>query len=209
MFTNEQIRTAMEGLVKAKGENHTSFGRYADPMTNQGACFLGALCEFMGRAVPEEGTAAANVLGAGRVSEDMGVAFTIAQALNDAHFEWKYVLMGVDHALALGKEALSRNGGCPCGCTTTNYTVVLDEVKRRRAMDQMKASRTPAVANGGIITKDMIPPIGKITFDLGGITTFASAMQEFTISMNSVSGTLSKFAVPTYVPAQKDHALVA
>jgi hypothetical protein len=209
MFTNEQIRTAMEGLVKQKGENHTSFGRYADPLTGQGACFLGALCQFMGRGIPAEGTSATNVLGVGAVSRHMEVAFAVAQSLNDSHFEWKYVLKAVDMVIATPEERLFKETGanCPCGCTSSSPNVrqIMDDIRAIRMIDHTRERKQgPLMANGGIIQ-----PIGKIALkdlDFSGIVTFSTAMNELTVSMSNLVGS---FSTPTYVPAQKDHALVA
>src|SRR5678816_285463 len=138
MFSNEEIRTAMDGLVKQKGEDHKSFGRYADPMTGKGACFLGALCEYMGRTIPAEGIPADAVLGVNALTPEMGRAFQVAQYLNDQHFEWKYVLMGVDLMLAKGNVGEYSTKGCPCGCNIPLGIVaqVAEEVRQVRALDK-------------------------------------------------------------------------
>jgi hypothetical protein len=207
MFTNEQIRTAMEGLVKKKGENHTSFARYADVLTGKGECFLGALCEHMGFAVPKEGLAAADVLGTGNISAEMGSAFQVAQTLNDSHFEWKYVLLGVD--LSLSKFKMTHASKCPCGCgLSRDIRPIIDEVTRIRALDRNNAPAFSSI-QGSFATGGYITGAGqKVTIDLSGIT---STMNSLTYSLESLSASFGAFT-GSFAEAsltKKDHTLVA
>jgi hypothetical protein len=204
MFTNEQIRTAMQGLVDKKGENHASYGRYGDPVTGEGTCFLGALAEYMGFAVPGEGTPARSVLGISAVSPEMGDAFYVAQCLNDAHFEWKYVLLGVD--LALDPKRLSKPvNGCPCGCgVSKDFTDVLDAVKRRRALDGVGMPRD----FGGFVSGGFISTTGIKIKDVS-FTNAIGSMGSITFNMTATAGSFAQLEKALSVPAQKDHALVA
>jgi hypothetical protein len=143
----------------------------------------------------------------------MEVAFSVAQSLNDSHFEWKYILKAVDMVTAMPEDALFRQkkSGCPCGCTATTPDIarIMNGIRAMRTMDKNRERGMQGpLANGGVITKSMIPAGGKITFDLSGVTALSTAMQEFTISLNSLTTTFSTPAY-AYVPAQKDHALVA
>jgi hypothetical protein len=220
MFTNEQIRKYMGGLVEKVGEDHTSYGRYSNPMTGKGACFLGALCEFMGFKVPEEGISAGHVLGKNVVSPEMSVAFGVAQSINDYRMEWKYVLMGVD--LALEGLRKSQYQPCPCGCGLTgDVQGVVNQVRSRRALDKNAEYEARAIspslsaplwATGGIVT-GTFPSIEKYP------TSFTSASLTGPFSGMSVSVTSSTEAIEKAIallngqmaalPKQKDHALVA
>jgi hypothetical protein len=212
MFTNEVVRTAMQGLVAEKGERHTSYGKYMDPMTGKGACFLGALCEFMGMAIPHEGSRARDVLGKGAVSREMGDAFSVAQALNDAHFEWKYVLLGVDLTLKVSPSLPL----CPCGCgVSEDFSGILDEVQRRRALDRTKEPTYPGIsayASGGIITGGIMPTFASTSSMAQSFSALSVALADFTEACNAVSmysgATYPKTVMPVVV-TKKDHALVA
>jgi hypothetical protein len=208
MFTNEQIRTAMEGLVKQKGENHTSIGLYTNALTGKGECFLGSLCEYMGYALPKEGTRARDVLGVDGVSVAMGNAFQVAQSLNDSRYEWKYVLLGVD--LAMGVSPMIEAVICPCGCgISQNYQPIVDEVKRQRDRDKgmeyaTRNSLPQSFATGGYITGAG----QKVTIDLSELT---GTMNSLTYSLDSLSASFGAFTT-SYAGApvaKKDHALVA
>jgi hypothetical protein len=216
MFTNEEVRTAMTGLVEQKGEGHTSYGKYKDPLSGKGACFLGALCEFMGLAIPAEGTTAGQVLGAGAVSVEMASAFAVAQCLNDAHFEWKYVLLGVDLTLKVAPITEP----CPCGCgVSKDFTPILDEVRRQRSLDKSKEPMNPglsAYVTGGIISGSIMPTYATSASSLtSSFTALSVALTDFTTTFNAASAFFpeysyagTKTAVKKIV-AQKDHALVA
>jgi len=205
MFSDQEIRTAMDGLVKQKGEDHIGLARYMDPMTGKGECFLGALCEYMNQAMPFEGMRAGNVLG--QVSKPMQDAFALAQYLNDNKFEWKYVLMGVDEVLAGNhdKQAL----GCPCGCAINmGMGGIVNKIKAKRALD--KSKQGPAypgitgLSNGGIITNSLsgTGTIGKITFTIDGMS---ESIYSLTAAMNSFTNAFLQEGVVL----KKDHALVA
>lgn len=211
MFTDQEIRTAMDGLVKQKGEGHTSYGRYADPITGKGACFLGALCEFMGMKVPSEGTSARNVLGV-EVSPAMAAAFQVAQNLNDQHMEWKYVLLGVDLVLAAGPQAKYRNGACPCGCDSyMDFSPIFDEVNRQRALDMARRPKAPIkrYATGGIIDLDQIPQ----SLSIKGltVTSVSNSLGSITYNVTGAAASVTQFtqAFASAGLAQKDHALTA
>lgn len=213
MFTDQEIRTAMDGLVKQKGEGHTSYGRYADPATGKGACFLGALCEFMGLRVPSEGTSARNVLGV-EVSPAMQAAFQVAQNLNDQHMEWKYVLLGVDLVLAAGPQAKYRSGGCPCGCDAfMDFSPIFDEVNRQRALDRSRMPKAPIrkYATGGIIDIDQIP-VSSISIKSLSVTNLTGAMGTITYNSTSAANSISQFTqafAKAKVLVKTDHALTA
>lgn len=217
MFTNEEVRTAMTGLVKQKGEDHVSFGRYANPMTGQGACFLGALCQFMGQAIPTEGTGAGRVL---PVSREMQAAFGVAQNMNDSHFEWKYILRAVDLVLALDPSEFDRKlrlSECPCGCqgaSDSKFARIIDDMRVLRMVDRQRANKgattVPTLAKGGVIQ-----PFGKVTIQIDGgslassMGTFSQAMTEFSISAGNLSAMFTPVATTTGSVFQKDHALTA
>lgn len=201
MFTNEQVRTAMTGLVAEKGERHTAAAMYSNP-EGKSECFLGALVEYMGGRVPREGTRAADVLGVGAVTPEMAGAFGVAQMLNDSHMEWKYVLMGVDLALRDAPSAV----GCPCGCSLTSPNIysILDRVKRQRALDRSKDPMPyyPETVSTTFATGGIVKPT--LTFNLSEATASMSALS---IAMNNLS---TSFTAAQYVPiGKKDHALVA
>jgi hypothetical protein len=217
MFTNEQIRKHMEGLVQQKGENHTSYGSYSNP-SGKGECFLGALCEYMGFKVPEGGTPARYVLGKGLVTPRMETAFGIAQQLNDNRFEWKYVLMGVDLVLD-GSEPLGMDP-CPCGCGLVNgQQTVLDKVKMRRNADKNAeferglAALDKPLATGGYVQYTSAGEIAA-SFNASGI---AKSLTNMTLSINSMNASMAGLqtafaqinAKVDVTPMQKDHALVA
>jgi hypothetical protein len=211
MFSDQEIRTAMDGLVKQKGPDHTSYGRYAHPTNGKGACFLGALCEFMGKSVPSEGTSARNVLGVGAVSERMEAAFAVAQNLNDAHIEWKYVLKGVDMVLAMDPKD-AKKGSCPCGCDARmDYQEVLQKISAMRSLDYAKKPKMPVqqYASGGIIDIDMIP--SGLSIKGIQVSNLSGAMGSITFTANSASTSLTSFtqAFANAGLAQKDHALTA
>lgn len=203
----------MDGLVKQKGEGHTSYGRYLDYDGKHGACFLGALCEYMGKSIPSEGTSARNVLGDGAVTPAMAAAFQVAQNLNDQHIEWKYVLLGVDLVLAAGPEVKYRSGVCSCGCDSyMDFSPIFDEVNRQRALDRSRMPKAPIkrYASGGIIDIDMIPS----GLSIKGIqmTNLSGAMGSITFTANTASTSISQFTqafAEAKVLAQKDHALTA
>jgi hypothetical protein len=215
MFTNEEVRTAMTGLVEQKGEGHTSYGKYMDPITGKGACFLGALCEFMGFAIPHEGSRARDVLGKDKVSPEMGNAFSVAQCLNDAHFEWKYVLLGVDLALKMSTNFRP----CECGCgVPQDFSSVLDEVQRQRALDRTREPvhrHISAYASGGIVSGSIMPTYASTSSVTSSFTALSVALSDFTTTFNAASAFFpeytyagTKTAVKKIV-TQKDHALVA
>jgi hypothetical protein len=219
MFSNEELRTAMGGLVNKVGEDHTSFSRYADPVTGKGACFLGALCEHMGLAVPAEGVSAAAVLGANNISDEMGRAFQVAQYLNDQRFEWKYVLLGVDLMLGKGDAGEYSAKGCPCGCNIPMGTIaeVVDEVKMARMRDQslMPKIEVPTVpgfkASGGTINGMSAASFGQVVINIDSMSESIYSLQAAT---NSFITTFLSNATVTNTNAQKvavkqDHALVA
>lgn len=202
MFTNEQIREAMQGLVDTKGGDHTSIGRYADQFTGRGACFLGALCEYMGLAIPVEGTHAKNALGPNAVTPQMQAAFIVAQYLNDNHFEWKYVLVGVDLALK-SDLPLTEGIGCPCGCTNSNaFTTILEEVKAIRALDRSQTAKVNIEkAISEFTTLGQALNTLSLSFAKGGFVTGG-----FYPSISTTYNTTT----PAVVAASKtDHALVA
>jgi len=204
MFSDQEIRTAMDGLVKQKGEDHIGLARYMDPMTGKGECFLGALCEYMNVAMPYEGMIAGKVLG--EVSKDMATAFALAQYLNDNKFEWKYVLMGVDEVLAgnLGKDVI----GCPCGCSSSmGMNQVVDKIKAKRALDKSKQGPlypgVTGLSNGGIIKNSSVSgSLGTITFTIDGMT-------ESVYSLNAAMNSFTNAFLQEGVVLKKDHALVA
>jgi hypothetical protein len=208
MFTNEEVRTAMTGLVDQKGENHTSYGKYMDPITGKGACFLGALCEFMGVAIPHEGSRARDVLGRDAVSKEMGDAFGVAQCLNDAHFEWKYVLLGVDLALKMKNIP-----PCPCGCgVPQDFTPILNEVQRLRALDRAKEPvhrHISAYASGGIVSGGISE-----SYAWAGTTNSFTGLSAALTGMSTTINFASIYSAELYpktavTVTKKDHALVA
>lgn len=210
MFTNEEVRTAMTSLVEEKGPDHTSFGRFLDPVTGKGACFLGALCEHMGRAIPMEGVRAQDILGRGAVSDEMGIAFSVAMSLNDARFQWKYIIKAVDMVLD-SKDGLSL-GPCPCGCrASTGVGEIIQHVRALRALDMAHSPKCPVdgagFAQGGFITNaaGLIPTFSKITMSIDDMSVSAFSIQ--TAIANTIA-TANMIATPT-VAAKKDHALVA
>lgn len=214
MFTDQEIRTAMDGLVKQKGEGHTSYGRYADPITGKGACFLGALCEYMGLHVPSEGTSARNVLGVDTVSPAMQAAFQVAQNLNDQHMEWKYVLLGVDLVLAAGPDPqYRRTGGCPCGCDSfMDFGPVFDEVNRQRALDMAQRPKAPMKrygVGGSIIDLDQIPQ----SLSIKGltVTSVSNSLGSITYNVTGAAASVNQFtqAFANAGLTQKEHALTA
>jgi len=206
VFTNEQIREAMGTLVQEKGDGHRSYGRYSNPVTGKGECFLGALCEHMGLAVPAEGTAAHLVMGP--VSPEMGNAFRIAQKLNDARVEWKYVLMAVDLILELPASAVAQDL-CPCGCMVINsapVTKVIQQVLAVRAEDQSReaAKRLESAA------KDMAKAVDGLSVALKNATAGMSGYMTYNIPPIQVEkNTPVTASLFTTVPTQKEYALIA
>jgi hypothetical protein len=209
VFTNEEVRKAMGELVEKKGEGHTSYSMYRSRDGKGGACFLGSLCEHMGLAIPYEGMNAKYVMGKDAVSKEMALAFALAQNLNDNRFEWKYVLRGVDLALAMDPRQVVE---CPCGCGNVEgnrLQVLIDQVRAERDHDRdmvtqaavARLEKAPAKVsiNGGYVT--------------GGIITGIS------IQMNSMTATFNQIAqikplfvetaLPPLAVQKKDHDLIA
>ena len=206
MYTDQQIRTAMDGLIHQAGGDHRARPMFMNE-TGQAECFLGALAKFMGHKIPEAGTNAKYVLGEGAVSPRMEKAFAIAMGLNDNRVEWKYVVKAVDLVLNATEEQIkSKNkAGCPCGCTVgMDFQWVMDEVVKMRALDGAAKPKGPLhYATGGIITGSTGGIGGKITISFNSLS---SAMNTITASSSMFE---KELIAAMAVPAKKDHALVA
>lgn len=211
MFSDEEIRTAMGGLVEQKGENHTAPARYADLTTGAGACFLGALCEYMGVAIPMAGTPANLVLSAYGASAKMRNAFVVAQCLNDSDFEWKYVLLGVDMVLAETRD-VKQSLGCPCGCTGDGaLRQIMDEVRAIRSLDKsaMHAEAMAVMTANANAASKALGALGQIKFGGSMATTTLGSKITMNIGSGSLSGGYIYSGTAALAASKKDHALVA